>query len=249
MKRFGLVIVIIGILAVSIFIGYHLPTLITNSTTSNEQQIVEQVGDVNGIQGNPEKWLEENLQPILKPLGWLVIVSDTSSGLSDYHVETGMDILEKPYGRQLFVMEDILQDTKNFGLFTTLVDDQMETYESPTDEMVMVYLPYEMFNKRYQSLFNETFNVEGSMVNENIPDELAENYVYYDNRRAGANGVCVDSFEIKQIDYDMNHEIYEASLTLNYSERAAQRLGRSSDCVLLKYQVIEDQLILKGLFV
>lgn len=254
MKRTGLGIAGIGILIVSILIGYHLPTLIT--TTSNGEKIVEQVDEIaptntkaNDMQDNPEEWLEENLQAIVKPLGWLAIISDPSSGLEDYRVERGNDILETVQGRQLFVMEDILQDTKNFKLFTTLVDNQMETYESPTDEMALVYLPYEIFNKRYETLFNEPFDIGISILSETLPEELANSYVYYDNRRSGANGVCVDSFDVKQVDYDVNGETYKAVLVLNYSERAAERLGRSFDSATLKYQVVQNQLVLKGLYI
>ena len=259
MKRIGLAIGIIGILIVSILVGYYLPTLMTGKNQG--EKIVEQVEQiplapvkVDETQGTKrqeytEEWLEENLQTIIKPLGFLTIISDSSSGLQDYCVEKGNDILETVQARQLFVMEDILQDSNHFKLFTTLVDNQMETYEAPTEEMVLVYLPYDVFNKQYEALFNEPFDVTKSISNEVLPDELADTYVYYDNRRPGNNGVGVDSFEVKQMSYDVSNETYEAVLVFHYSERAAERLGRSFDNATLKYQAIGEQLVLKGLYI
>lgn len=250
---------IIGILIVSIFVGYYLPTLMAE--TSHGEEIVEQVEEMtspqvkageiqdSNVPDHDAQWLKENLQTIIKPLGFLAIISDPSSGLQDYCVEKGNDILETVQAKQLFVMEDILQDSNNFKLFTTLVDNQMETYEAPTDEMVLVYLPYDVFNKQYETLFNETFDIAHSITSEALPDNIANTYVYYDNRRAGNNGVGVDSFEVKQINYDASSETYEAVLVLHYSERAAERLGRSSDHVTLKYQATEKQLVLKGLYI
>ena len=258
MKKIGFGIGVIGILVVSVLIGYYLPALITENKTSNEEEIVEQVdkesyemastdAETDGMMESPEEWLKQNLETIIKPLGWLAIISDPSSGLQDYCVEKGNDILKAPQARQLFVMEDILQDTNNFKLFTTLVDNQMETYEAPTDEMAVVYLPYDVFNNRYEELFNEPFDIAQSISVEALPDKLANSYVYYDNRRPGANGVGVDSFEVRQVDYDENSQTYKAILALNYSERAAERLGRSFDSATLKYQVAGNQLVLKEL--
>lgn len=259
MKRMVLGIGIIGILIISIFAGYYLPTLMTE--TSHGEEIVEQVEETasphvkadeiqdSNVPDHAEQWLKENLQTIIKPLGFLVIISDPSSGLQDYCVEKGNDILETVQSRQLFIMEDILQDSYNFKLFTTLVDNQMETYEAPTDEMVLVYLPYDVFNKQYETLFNEPFDIAHSITSEALPDNIANAYVYYDNRRAGNNGVGVDSFEVEQINAAASSETYEAVLVLHYSERAAERLGRSFDNATLKYQVIGEQLVLKGLYI
>lgn len=256
MKKLGIVLGLLGVLAASIFAGYELNNRVggngamVKDTVQDKPQKANEIKETeempNNIEVKDANWLEQKLEPIIKPLGWLAIIGDESLGLSDYLTKRGENLLETQIARQLFVMENLLQDPQNFSDFKTLVDQKMETYESPTDQMVMVYLPYGHFNQSYEALFNEVFDIKSAKFDEELPEELAQEYVYYDNRRPGLNGVCVEDYEVSESTYDISSESYQAEILLKYSERGSETLGRSQDIARLEYKVNGDRLILKG---
>ena len=132
--------------------------------------------------------LNNKLSEIGSSLGWLLIVDGINNQdiNGNYVISFNKDLLNNYEYRQLFVMEYILSINNNYDKFVVLDMDGNLIDDMPTSEFTLSYLDYDKYNSYYKSLFGEDFDKGKAMkANTKYDDE----YVYYDNRRAGSNGV------------------------------------------------------------
>lgn len=171
--------------------------------------------------------LNDKLSEIGSSLGWIVIVDgiNNQDDNGNYVVTYDKDLLDNIDYRQLFVMEYILSNVNNYDLFTVYDTEGNKVDDIPTSEMTMAYIKYDDFNSYYKDLFGENFNINTSSVN--------YEKVYYDNRRAGSNGVYVSMIQGNSIEY--NDGIYKANVNVTYSTRASELIGTSEDTAMIEY--------------
>lgn len=187
--------------------------------------------------------LNDRLLEIGSSLGWLIIVDgiNNQDDNGNYNVTFNKDLLKEYSNRQLFTMEYILS-YNNYDTFTVLDIDGNKIEESPTSEFTIAYVHYDVFNDYYNSLFGEDFNISKAMKGNTSYDKA---HVYYENRRAGSNGVYVSMIQANEVKY--NGREYIANVTITYSTSANELIGVNKDTAILKYtKDIDDNIILKS---
>lgn len=196
--------------------------------------------DVNQIDMTKEKEsLSTDLEDIYNSLGLLAIynsVHNYNDG-GDYKIDTNKNLLANVSDKQLFVMEQIVSDTsldKNFIILDSegkVVNEDM----SPRDQLVTVYYKYQLFNDEYQKYFSGSFdndNREVSKLNNKYDND--KNYIYYNNKKLGLNGVNVTNMKVMSIDLD-NDNVYNATIEVNYSDRAKELLKIDKSNASIRY--------------
>lgn len=246
-----IVLVLILMLAVLGLGGY----IIYDKVLSIDEKVVTEVG-VNGLEdkingGEEEDKINNNvnldknifdreaeidfinndsqIQSVLEELNWIGIVSGFAYQKEDgtMTLKTNVNLLEDEEARQMFVMEYILNNPENYEKFTVL--DAM-THEiiggSPTQEFTSSYLKYDDFNLVYKSFFNADFDLSKAHTSDTFLDESGD-YVYYINRRYGANGLYAEQGKATEVIYDETTNTYTASIEIVNSERLADTIGSS----------------------
>lgn len=189
--------------------------------------------------------INNKLSEVGTSLGWIVIVDgiNNQDRNGNYVLSYNKNLLENYGYKQLFVMEHILSNPSNYDKFIVYSSNDSELYEaSPTDEFTEAYLIYKEYNVYYKSLFGEEFD-NNKAKKGNI--SFDQDYVYYENRRFGNNGIYVSMILATNVEYD--DDIYTASVTLTYSTRASELVGATEDKAIIEYtKDINRNIILKS---
>jgi len=188
--------------------------------------------------------LNNKLKEIGSPLGWIIIVDGINNQDSSgkYNISFNEDLFDNYGYRQLFVMEYILSTEDNYNLFTVLDMNGKKIDDLPTSDFTLAYLKYDEFNDYYKSLFGEDFDNTKAMKGNTSYDKK---YVYYDNRRAGSNGVYVSMVQADEVEYVDG--IYRGNVTVTYSTGASELVGNSEDKAVIEYtKDINDSIIFKS---
>lgn len=220
MKKLNIICYVIGIVCFLIA-GY---IVYDEFIEKNDEIVINTEEELNNI--------NSKLSDVGSPLGWLIIVDGINNQDSDgnYNVTYGKDLLYVYENRQLFVMEYILSYESNYDKFIVLDQNGKELDGIPVDDFTLAYLDYDTFNDYYKVLFGDDFDLNNSLKgNTSYDDE----YVYYDNRRAGANGVYVSMITADDIEYI--DEQYVASVTVTYSTRASELVNCKEDYGTISY--------------
>lgn len=194
-----------------------------------------------------QEWIQGQVDEYQKELGWVLILSDEQSFATDYHVARGENILLEEKAKQLFTMEYLVNHNNPSYPFKIEGEQGLEATDNPTEEFVAAYLDYETFNAQYKSFFNKDYDINAGMHIDGEAREIVSHYVYYDNRRPGSNGVQVEKIVVSGCVYDEVAQTYTAALIVNYSERAKEMLGRSSDEVSLSYKIKDGHMVFQSL--
>lgn len=195
---------------------------------------------------NINQFLEENS----RSLGVLIIVStiDNYHTAGTYKVTSEKNLIESNENKQLFIMEKILEDNSNYDKFIVGINN--ETFEiideKPTSDMTLAYIPYNDFNKYYKKYFNEDFNTKKAKKSayENVYDK-SNDYVYYENRRPGMNGLYVENIKANNIKYNKKTKEYSAEITITYSNKEQDILGYKTDQGIICYEKENENIFLK----
>ena len=190
--------------------------------------------------------LNQTLKEMEASLGFLAVLTsiDKYNAGGDYITKKNVNLLKDTKSKQLFVMEQIVKNTENDKNFVILnMNGEVDTEENiPTTDGTTAYYPTDLFKKEYAKYFKETFSLEERQVSTfNNTYDKDTNYIYYENRRAGANGLSVTGITIEKIEV-LSSSKYQASITLNYSDRLATMLGVDSESAKLVYQRNEDNI-------
>lgn len=188
--------------------------------------------DVNFNEDEEIVLVNDKLKEIGSPLGWIIIADGISNQDENgkYNVTYGSDLLSDYGYRQLFVMEYILTYNSNYDKFTVLGMDGNIITESPTSDFTTAYISYDNFNEYYKPLFGEDFDIKKATKGNTKYDR---DYVYYENRRAGSNGVYVSMMECDSVVYEKGE--YTSNVKITYSTRASELVGVETDTAILKY--------------
>lgn len=188
--------------------------------------------DVNFNEDEEIVLVNDKLREIGSPLGWLIIVDGISNQDENgkYNVGYGRDLLSNYGYRQLFVMEYILSYNSNYDKFTVLGMDGNIVTDIPTSDFTTAYISYDDFNEYYKTLFGEDFDIKKATKGNTKYDK---DYVYYENRRAGSNGVYVSMMECDSVVYEKGE--YTSNVKVTYSTRASELIGAENDTAILKY--------------
>lgn len=189
--------------------------------------------------------INDKLVEIGSPMGWIIIVDGINNQDSNgnYIISYDSNLFDNYVYRQLFVMEYILSDKNNYNKFKVIsAFDNSIIYGSPTDDFTLAYMNYDEYNSYYKSLFGEDFDLSNSKKgNSSYDDE----YVYYENRRAGSNGVYVPMIQAYNVSY--NDEVYTAEAVVTYSTRASELFGEEESNIVIEYiKDINDNIILRS---
>ena len=104
-------------------------------------------------------------------------------------------------------------------------------------------------SERLVKYFGEDFDIDNRKVSTlNTAQDKSKDYVYYNNKRAGANGLSVDAMTVNKVEYNKEDALLVADITLTYSSRASS-LGYSYSNMTLNYTRDNDNLILKSMFI
>ena len=188
--------------------------------------------------------INERLTEVGSPLGWIVIVDGINNQKDGkYNISYDVNLLDSYSNRQLFVMEYILSNTSNYDKFTVLsAFDNSKIESGPTDDFTLAYIKYDEYNSYYKSLFGEDFDMTKAKKGNTSYDS---EYVYYDNRRAGSNGVYVPMIQASGVTY--NDGVYTANVKVTYSTRASELIGKEESSATLEYtKDINDNIIFKS---
>ena len=188
--------------------------------------------------------INERLTEVGSPFGWIVIVDGINNQKDGkYSVSYETNLLDNYSYRQLFVMEYILSNTSNYDKFIVLsAFDNSKIDSSPTDDFTLAYIKYDEYNSYYKSLFGEDFDMSKAKKSNTSYDS---EYVYYDNRRAGSNGVYVPMIQASGVTY--NDGVYTANVKVTYSTRASELIGKEENTAVIEYtKDINDNIIFKS---
>lgn len=196
------------------------------------------------------KLLDDKLAKIGTPLGWLIITDGIDHQNEDgtkYNISYGTNLLKEYSNRQLFTMEYILSTKNENDKFILLngFDKSKVKDANPSDDFILAYLDYNTFNKYYKKFFNKDFDISKQYKGDTSYDT---EYVYYQNRKSGSNGVYVPMITSDNIEYKDNK--YVANITITYSTRAATLIGKENDKGKLVYtKDINNNIILESFMV
>ena len=144
-------------------------------------------------------------------------------------------------------MEQILLDTSNYGKFVILDTEGKEEISgvTPSDEYILAYYPYDLFNIEYKKYFNDNFDID-NRIKSNIKTKYDndDNYIYYENKKLGLNGVGITKMEVNDISYDDKSNVYTSNVKINYTDRAKNLLNVDSHDGIIKYVRDKDNLYL-----
>lgn len=200
--------------------------------------------DINFNEDEEIQLLNDKLSVIGSPLGWTIIVDaiNNQDRNGNYVVSFNEDLLDNYKYRQLFVMEYILSNTNNYDLFTVIDMNGNVIDEMPTSEFTLAYLEYDKYNGYYKSLFGEDFDNSKAMNGNTSYDET---HVYYDNRRAGSNGVYVSMIQASSVEYEEG--VYTSNVNVTYSTKASELTQASMDTAVIEYtKDINNNIIFKS---
>lgn len=188
--------------------------------------------------------INEILTEVGSPLGWIVIVDGINNqNDGNYNVSYDTNLLNNYSYRQLFVMEYILSNINNYHKFIVLsAFDNSKMESSPTDDFTLAYIKYDEYNSYYKSLFGEDFDISKAKKGNTSYDN---EYVYYENRRGGSNGVYVPMIQADVVTYDDG--VYTANVKVTYSVRASELIGEEESTAVIEYtKDINDNIIFKS---
>lgn len=237
MKKINIICFIMGIICFSIA-GY----IIYNKFYKQEE-----------IKFNKDEELKQvnnKLSEIGSSLGWLIITNGIDNQNEDgtkYSIDYNKNLLEEDYNKQLFTMEYILSTKNENDKFILLNGfDKSEVKDAnPTDDFILTYLDYDTFNTYYKKFFNKDFDISKQYKGDTSYDT---EYVYYQNRKSGSNGVYVPMITSDNIGYKDNK--YVANITITYSTRAATLIGKENDKGTIVYtKDINNNIILESFMV
>lgn len=160
-----------------------------------------------------------------------------------YSVKKDVNLLESEKAKQIFTMELIVRDVDNYNNFIILnsLGEEDDDATDPTDDAVQAYYPYQLFQTEYNKYFLGEFNLEKrELSNFNTKYDDNEDYIYYPNRRAGLNGMSIDSIIIK--DVNVNSNIYTANVVLNYTKNLSNILGIESENASVSYKKVDNSI-------
>lgn len=183
--------------------------------------------------------LSNDLKDISSNLGLLVIF-DAVYNYNDggrYEPDTGKNLLTTG-NKQVFIMEQILKDSKNYDNFIVLSSDGKEVVENafPTEETTVAYYPYDLFKEEYKKYFNDNFDIDNREKSSfDTKYDKDKNYIYYENKKIGLNGINVTSIDITSVNYDSSSKTYTSLVKINYSDRAKERMNIDSSNGTIKY--------------
>ena len=233
MKKINSLFYIIGIVCVIIAVYILIGKVIDNNEINvnfNEDEEIE--------------LLNNKLTEVGSPLGWIIIVDgiNNQDRNGNYIISFEDDLFDNYKYRQLFVMEYILSNSSNYDKFIVLDMDGTVIEEIPTSDFTLAYIEYEEYNDYYKSLFGEDFDIDKSMKGNTKYDNT---HVYYENRRAGSNGVYVSMIQANEVEY--NKENYIANVIVTYSTRASELVGASEDNAIIEYtKDINNNIVFKS---
>lgn len=177
-------------------------------------------------------------------LGWIVIVDGINNQNNDkYNITYNENLFDNYSYKQLFVMEYILSDINTYDDFIILSAFNNSVIEgTPTDDFTLAYLDYDKYNIYYKSLFGEDFDISNA---KNGNTSYDDSYVYYENRRAGSNGVYVSMIQADSVSY--KDGLYTGEVTITYSTRAGELIGSEKSNASIGYvKDINDNIIFKS---
>lgn len=232
-----IIILLLGVMGV-IFLKMEKEEKDNTSTILNQE--------IEAFNSSYKKILEEDnfgylLLELKDSLGIVAIESDVNTG--NYVIKKGEDLLKSTFNRQLFVMEKIASDSNNYGNFVILDMNGEVDIEGvdPTMDGTIAYYPYDLFKDVYAKYFEESFSLENRKLSTfNNKYDKDSNYIYYDNRRSGRNGIGI--IDVTDISVDMvGIDQYEASVILHYSDNLAQMLGVDKEKAYFSYHKDSDK--------
>ena len=143
-------------------------------------------------------------------------------------------------------MEYILSYNDNQDKFIVLsAGDNSKVEDSPTSDFTLAYLDYKTFNKYYKELFGEDFNIDKSKKGNTKYDK---EYVYYDNRKPGSNGIYVSMITSDSVEY--KDKYFVADIKITYSTRASENIGKETSTGIIKYtKDSNNNIILKSFII
>lgn len=230
----ALIIILLGVVGVYL-LKDNKDNLKTNNNSTN------QTNTPNNFDETTEREdLNTNLKKMEFSLGFIAVLTsiDKYNAGGDYITKKNVNLLKDTASKQLFVIEQIVSNEdahKNFIILDMNgeVDNEGST---PTMDGATAYYPYNLFKEEYQKYFPESFNIEERKISTfNNNYDKNTNYIYYENRRPGLNGLSVTGITIENIEKTENNQ-YKANITLNYNERLSELLGVDSEQAELIYQ-------------
>lgn len=235
MKKINVLFIIVGIISFLVA-GYIITDKILARNINVEIDEEKELGTAN-----------EYLAKIGSPLGWLIVKEgiDMQDDNGKYKPRYNYDYLNSIENKQLFTMEYILSYPDYMDEFVVLsAGDYKKIDVSPTDDFTIAYLDYNIFNKYYNQLFGKDFNIDKAKKGNT---EYDKEYVYYDNRRSGSNGVYVSMITSDKVWYK-NGE-YIANVKVTYSTRLADIIGVSDSTGIVTYIKNSDNAIILRSFI
>lgn len=235
MKKINVLFIIVGIISFLVA-GYIITDKILARNINVEIDEEKELGTAN-----------EYLAKIGSPLGWLIVKEgiDMQDDNGKYKPRYNYDYLNSIENKQLFTMEYILSYPDYMDEFVVLsAGDYKKIDVSPTDDFTLAYLDYNIFNKYYNQLFGKDFNIDKAKKGNT---EYDKEYVYYDNRRPGSNGVYVSMITSDKVWYK-NGE-YIANVKVTYSTRLVDIIGVSDSTGIVTYIKNSDNAIILRSFI
>ena len=160
-----------------------------------------------------------------------------------YSIPKNQNLISSPSNKQFFILEYLLETQKEKFIVLNGFNNEVTKELQPTDDGTLSYFPTKEFQTAYKQLFGQEMDVskrEKSASNTKYDND--SNYIYYNNKRIGTNGMSA-TIKLDKITY--NNNLYQASVTINYSTRMQENLQVASNKATLTYQKVNNSFYLK----
>lgn len=232
-NNIGTIIIILIIILLVVFFAYKLNNDIKDNNIDNNNKEINE---------NEEKIsLEETINNIKNPLSIITIVTaiDKYNAGGDYITKKQVNLLEDTSLKQLFIMEQIINNNSNNSNFIILDSNGNLSNEElePNTDGILAYYPTSLFKEEYNKYFIDSFDYKKRKVSSaNNKYDSNDEYIYYNNRRSGMNGLYIEEIKINSIKrLSKTNDEYEASITLTYNNKLSELLNVKEETAKITY--------------
>lgn len=140
-----------------------------------------------------------------------------------YALVKDKNLLEDIESRQYFALDYLMNTNQEQFIIVNGFNNEKDDTLNTTDDGVLLYYKKDGFQSAYQEIFGEDFDLSARKVSAaNNHYDLSLDYLYYDSKLSGMNGVSA-TILIDKLESD------KAYVTVEYSDRMQELLLREKD--------------------
>ena len=160
-------------------------------------------------------------------LVYTMVSEEIKSGI--YALPKDKNLLEDIENQQYFALNYLMNTNQEHFIVVNGFNNEKDDTLNATDDGVLLYYKKDGFQSTYQEIFGEDFDLSARKVSAaNNRYDLSLDYLYYDSKLSGMNGVSATILIDKL-------ESNKAYVTIEYSDRMQELLSRKNDSGIITF--------------